>query len=99
MGVLCSEVLAWHGCAISDLIKSTPVTKQVMKHGVIIETDGLSIIIVVLLDYNFHRLQVTFFLQFQSSQEVPVDPESEEREASGFCLGQFTMWALQRVVL
>lgn len=58
-----------------------------------------TVIIVVLLDYNFHRLQVIsifffFFLQLHLSQEVPVDLEIEERDASGFCLGQFAMWAL-----
>lgn len=44
-----------------------------------------TVIIVVLLDYNFHRLQViSISLRLHSSQEVPVDLETEDRGTSCF---------------
>lgn len=44
-----------------------------------------TVIIVVLLDYHFHRLQViSISLQLHSSQEVPADLEPGERDASCF---------------
>lgn len=44
-----------------------------------------TVIIVVLLDYHFHRLQViSLSLRLHSSQEVPVDLAPEERDTSCF---------------